>query len=56
VKGIGGLRVGATATTRIKRLEYGLKWNQLIETGPVVGDEVTVTIDLEVVRPALPGS
>jgi polyisoprenoid-binding protein YceI len=56
VKGMGGLRVGATATTKIKRLEYGLKWNQLIETGPVVGDEVTVTIDLEVVRPALPGS
>jgi polyisoprenoid-binding protein YceI len=56
VKGMGGMRVGATATTKIKRLEYGLKWNQLIETGPVVGDEVTLTIDLEVVRPALPGS
>ena len=56
VKGMGGMRVGATATTRVKRLEYGLKWNQLIESGPVVSDEVTITIDLEVVRPALPGS
>jgi polyisoprenoid-binding protein YceI len=51
-----GVRVGASATTKISRLEYGLKWNNLIEAGPVVGDEVTVTIDLELTRPALPGT
>jgi len=56
VKGMGGLRVGATATTRINRLEYGLKWNSMIEAGPVVSDEVTITIDLELTRPALPGA
>ena len=55
VKGMGGVRIGATATTKINRLEYGLKWNSMIEAGPVVSDEVTITIDLELTRPALPG-
>jgi polyisoprenoid-binding protein YceI len=56
VKGMGGLRIGATATTKINRLEYGLKWNSMIEAGPVVSDEVTITIDLELTRPAMPGT
>jgi polyisoprenoid-binding protein YceI len=56
VKTQRGVATGATATTRIKRLEYGLKYNNMVEAGPVVGDEVTITIDLEVNRPAPPGS
>jgi hypothetical protein len=31
-------------------------WNNMIEMMPVVGDEVTVTIDLELNRPAMPGA
>lgn len=54
VKGMGGFRVGATATTKINRLEYGLKWNSMVEAGPVVSDEVNITIDLELTRPSLP--
>jgi polyisoprenoid-binding protein YceI len=56
VKGMGGLRVGATATTKINRLDYGLKWNSMVEAGPVVSDEVSITIDLELTRPAMPAS
>jgi polyisoprenoid-binding protein YceI len=56
VKAPGGIRIGASATTKVKRLEYGLKYNSLVEAGPVVGDEVTITIDLELTRPAPPGS
>ena len=56
VKGMGGIRVGATATTRINRLEYGLKWNSMVEAGPGVSDEVNITIDLELTRPSLPGA
>jgi polyisoprenoid-binding protein YceI len=52
----GGLRVGASATTKVNRLEYGLKYNNMIEAGPVVGDEVTITIDLELTRPSPPGT
>jgi polyisoprenoid-binding protein YceI len=48
----GGMVTGATATTSIKRLEYGLKWNNMVEAGPVVSDEVRITIDIEANRPA----
>ncbi len=50
-----GVLTGATATTKISRKEFGVLWNNMIEMMPVVGDEVTVTIDLELTRPALPG-
>ena len=50
----GGVTVltGASATTKISRKEFGVLWNNLIEAMPVVGDEVTVTIDLELRRTA----
>jgi polyisoprenoid-binding protein YceI len=43
---------GATATTKISRKEFGVLWNNLIESMPVVGDEVAITIDLELRRNA----
>lgn len=43
----GGQKVGASATTTINRRDFGLQYNNLIEAGPVVGDEVQITIDLE---------
>ena len=49
-------RTGASATTTINRRDFGLLYNRLIETGgAVVGDEVTITIDLETTRPATAG-
>jgi polyisoprenoid-binding protein YceI len=56
VKGNRGLVTGTTATTKIKRLEYGLKYNSMVEAGPVVGDEVTITLDIEAGRPTPPGT
>ena len=56
VKGPRGLLTGATAMTKISRKEFGVLWNNMIESLPVVGDEVTVTIDLELTRPTAPGS
>ena len=50
-KGMKGFVTGTTATTKIKRLDYGLRYNSMVEAGPVVGDEVTITIDLEIARP-----
>lgn len=46
------LLTGASATTKISRKEFGVLWNNLIESMPVVGDEVTITIDLELRRNA----
>lgn len=49
----GNFRRGATAAAKINRKDFGLTWNAALETGGVVvGDEVTITIDVEAVRPA----
>lgn len=46
--GKDGMKAGFKATTTIDRLEYGLKWNRLMEAGgAVVSKEVKVTINLE---------
>jgi polyisoprenoid-binding protein YceI len=54
----GATRVGATATTTLNRQDYGVKWSRNIDGGGVVvGDEVKVTLELELVkRAAQPGS
>ena len=54
VKGTGGTMItGASATTKISRKDFGMTWNRLLETGgAVVGDEVTITIDIEAKRSA----
>jgi polyisoprenoid-binding protein YceI len=47
----GGERVGYTATTRINRKDFGLNWNQALETGGVlVGDQVAISVELELVK------
>jgi polyisoprenoid-binding protein YceI len=49
----GFFRRGAAATTKISRKEFGVTFNQLLETGGVaVGDEVQISIDVELVRQA----
>jgi polyisoprenoid-binding protein YceI len=46
----GNERVGFVARTSINRLDYGLKWNQALETGGVlVGEKVDIEIDVEAV-------
>lgn len=49
----GNLRVGAHATTRINRKDFGLLWNKVLEAGGVlVGDDVSITIEVELVKKA----
>ena len=44
----GNVRAGFTATLTINRKDYGLNWNELLETGGfLVGDEVEIRIDAE---------
>lgn len=51
----GGVRAGFSATGKISRESFGLKWNQALEAGGVaVGDEVKLTLDFELVRQAEP--
>jgi polyisoprenoid-binding protein YceI len=47
----GHQRRGATARTEINRKDFGLTWNKAIEAGGVaVGDEVKITIDIELIK------
>lgn len=43
-----GQRLGATATTKINRQDFGVKWSRNMDGGGVVvSDEVDITIDIE---------
>ena len=47
----GTTNAGFEATTKINRKDFGLTWNAVLETGGVaVGDEISVSIDLELVK------
>jgi polyisoprenoid-binding protein YceI len=47
----GNVRIGATATTKIKREDFGLAWNAALEAGGVlVGSEVKITIDVSLIQ------
>ena len=47
----GNTRVAISASTKINRKDFGLTWNAALETGGIlVGDEITITLDVEFVR------
>src|SRR6266446_2045426 len=47
----GNQRAAANATTKINRQDFGVKWNATMDGGGlVVGDDVAITIDLEMVQ------
>jgi polyisoprenoid-binding protein YceI len=49
----GTTSAGFSATTKINRKDWGLTYNAVLETGGVmVGDEVTINIELELVKKA----
>ncbi len=46
----GASRTGTTATTKLNRQDFGLRWSRALDGGGVVvGDEVTVTIDIQLI-------
>jgi polyisoprenoid-binding protein YceI len=48
--GYGNTRAGATATTKINRRDFGVNWNAALEAGGMtLGDDVTITLDLQVI-------
>jgi polyisoprenoid-binding protein YceI len=47
----GNTRVAISASTKINRKDFGLTWNAALETGGIlVGEEVTITLDVEFVK------
>jgi polyisoprenoid-binding protein YceI len=48
----GFIRLGADAKTSIKRSDFGMTWNTLLEAGGVVvGDEIKIQLGVELQRP-----
>jgi len=49
----GGERAAFSATTKIDRREFGLTWNQALETGGVVvGNDIKITLEVQAVKAA----
>lgn len=47
----GRVKLGASATTKINRKNFGVKYARLIETGGVVvGDDVFITLDVQLIQ------
>jgi polyisoprenoid-binding protein YceI len=47
----GNVRIGASASTKIKRSEFGLTWNASLETGGIlVGDDLKIGLDVSLIR------
>jgi len=47
----GNTRIAVSATTKISRKDFGLTWNAALESGGIlVGDEVTITLDVQFVK------
>jgi polyisoprenoid-binding protein YceI len=43
----GNVRSGFTATTMINRKDFGLTWNQALDTGQLLVGEVEITLEVE---------
>jgi polyisoprenoid-binding protein YceI len=47
----GKQRAAASATTKVNRQDFGVKWNATLDNGGVVvGDDVSINIDVEMVK------
>jgi polyisoprenoid-binding protein YceI len=49
----GNVRAAVTATSKVNRQDFGVKWNATLDNGGVVvGDDVNITIDVEMIKQA----
>jgi polyisoprenoid-binding protein YceI len=48
---MGGVRAGYEMSTTVNRKDYGVSWNRALDSGGLVlGDDVEVTVNLEVIK------
>lgn len=52
VDGYGNQKAAFDAKAKINRKDFGLTWNAMVEAGPTVGDEVTLSLRIQAGRPA----
>ncbi|MBX2988370.1 MAG: YceI family protein [Bdellovibrionaceae bacterium] len=51
--GFGQQKVAFDAKTKINRKDFGLTWNKMVEAGPTVGDEVTLSLKIQAAQKAV---
>lgn len=51
VDGYGNQKVAFQAKAVINRKDFGLTWNNMVEAGPVVGDQVTIDLKIQAAKP-----
>ena len=51
----GNEKIGVHASTQISRKQYGIIWNEVMESGGIaLADEVSITLDLELIKNVKP--
>jgi len=55
VKTPRGEKAGFETAFKIDRKEFGITWNNVLDSGPVLGDDVKITIEIEANRQVDPG-
>lgn len=48
--GYGAEKAAFDAKTKISRKDFGLTWNNVVEAGPVVGDEVSISLKIQAAK------
>ncbi|MBI5066928.1 MAG: YceI family protein [Deltaproteobacteria bacterium] len=46
----GNTRRGLQAKGKVNRQDFGVTWSKVVEAGPVVGDEITIDIEAELIK------
>ena len=46
----GNMRTAFTASTKVNRMDYGVAFNSVVETGTMLGDDVTIEIAVEAIK------
>jgi polyisoprenoid-binding protein YceI len=47
----GREKIGASASTRVNRKDFGIVWNELMDSGGfALADEVSITLDIELIK------
>jgi polyisoprenoid-binding protein YceI len=53
----GMVRSGFSATTKVRRQDYGLVWNGVTKAGDaVVGDDIKISLDIELIKKTAPAA
>ena len=51
----GNEKIGLSATTKVSRKQFGITWNEVMESGGIaVADEVGISLDLELIKNTKP--